>query len=64
MATAKNAQDLTINFTRERETKNTVRFAEDVEAGVRPTVGTLYLLQGAVESLGSPDNITLTVSAS
>lgn len=57
-----------INLTLERETKNTVRFAED-EAGQpadhpgTPTVGTLYLQKAAHAKLGSPKQITVTIEA-
>jgi hypothetical protein len=45
--------DITLYFTRERETKNTVRFKEDSPKGVPPVVGTLYVrkevAKGAME---------------
>ena len=57
-----------INFTLERETKNTVRFAED-EAGQpadhpgTPVVGTLYLQKAAHAKLGAPNRIMVTIEA-
>ena len=57
-----------INFTLERETKNTMRFAED-EAGQpadhpgTPLVGTLYLQKQAHAKLGSPKRLTVTIGA-
>ena len=57
-----------INFTLERETKNTVRFAED-EAGQpadhpgTPVVGTLYFQKAAHTKLGAPGRITVTIKA-
>jgi hypothetical protein len=33
----------TLTFIREKETKNTVRFQEEPEAGQPPVVGTLYV---------------------
>ena len=57
-----------IHLTLERETKNTIRFAED-EAGQppdhpgSPVVGTLYLQKAAHSKLGSPKRITLTIAA-
>ena len=57
-----------INLTLERETKNTVRFAED-GAG-QPAdhpgtliMGTLYLQKAAHAKLGAPGRITVTVEA-
>lgn len=57
-----------INLTLERETKNTVRFAED-DAGQppdhpgAPVVGTIYLQKAAHARLGAPERITVTISA-
>ena len=57
-----------INFTLERETKNTVRFAED-EAGQpadhpgTTVVGSLYLQKAAHAKLGAPGRITVTIEA-
>lgn len=57
---------LKINLTLERETKNTVRFAED-EAGQPsdhpgyPVVGTLYVQKAAYVQLGSPQQIKVTI---
>jgi hypothetical protein len=55
-----------INLTLERETKNTVRFAED-EAGQPsdhpgyPVVGTLYVQKAAHVQLGNPKQIEVTI---
>ncbi|HUY09229.1 MAG TPA: hypothetical protein VMW80_07225 [Candidatus Dormibacteraeota bacterium] len=55
-----------INLTLERETKNTVRFAEDESGQLpdhsgSPVVGTLYLQKAAHSRLGSPERITVTI---
>jgi len=53
---------LTVILERERETKNTVRFAEQENAeGLPPAVGTLYIQKFAVRRLGNPDKIKLTI---
>ena len=57
-----------INLTLERETKNTVRFAEDdngqpADHPGSPIVGTLYLQKAAHAKLGSPIRITVTIEA-
>lgn len=39
--------DYQVNFEREKETKNTVRFQEKPEKGKPPVVGTLYLAKWA-----------------
>ena len=57
-----------VHLTLERETKNTVRFAED-EAGQppdhpgSPVVGTLCLQKAAHAKLGAPEPITVSVEA-
>lgn len=57
-----------VYLTLERETKNTVRFAEDEEGQPRdhpgtPVVGTLYLQKAAHAKLGAPKRITVTIDA-
>jgi hypothetical protein len=55
-----------INLALERETKNTVRFAED-DAGQPsdhpgyPVVGTLYIQKAAHVQLGAPQRIAVTI---
>lgn len=55
-----------INMTLERETKNTIRFAED-DAGQpgahpgTPVIGTLYLQKAAHAALGAAVRITVSV---
>lgn len=57
------AKDLTITFTKERETKNTVRFQENLEKGrERGTIGTLYVLQKDLEGIGNPEQLKVTIS--
>ncbi len=53
---------LELSFQRERETKNTVRFEEQV-TDAPPVVGTLYLQKYAVNRLGNPDSLRVTVEA-
>lgn len=54
-----------INLSYERETKNTVRFAEDDEQGPEhpgaPVIGTLYLQKFAWAHLGKPEHLLITV---
>lgn len=54
---------LTVTFSRERETPNTIRFSEDVKKGIRPFIGTLYLLKSECEAIGDPDKLSVTVKA-
>lgn len=41
-------QALVVDFTREKETKNTVRFQEDAVGGRSPIIGSLYVQKWAV----------------
>ena len=53
---------LELSFQRERETKNTVRFEEQV-AYMPPVVGTLYVQKFALNRLGNPDCLRVTLDA-
>lgn len=57
-ASAKNA-GTTLTFTKERETKNTVRYSEDVEGDAQAVVGTLYVSKTVAANLG--ESITVTI---
>ena len=48
-----------LTFTLEKETKNTVRFSEDVRKGKPAVVGTLYIQKSA---MGTPFPNTVTVT--
>lgn len=55
---------LLVTLTKEKETKNTLRFQETSVAGGEPeVVGSLYLQKWAWVRLGSPDTITVQVEA-
>lgn len=51
---------LTLKFTTERETKNTVRYAEDGDPDTH-AVGTLYVQKSHLEKIGTPDKLTVTI---
>ena len=53
---------LELTFERERETKNTVRYEEQV-MDAPPVVGTLYLQKYALNRLGNPDCLRVTIDA-
>ena len=53
---------LELSFQRERETKNTVRYQEQV-MDAPPVVGTLYLQKYALNRLGNPDCLRVTIEA-
>lgn len=50
----------TLNFTLERETKNTIRYAEDAN-GKPPAIGTLYLQKWMLGEK-PPQKLTVTVA--
>ena len=55
------AKTVVVEFARERETKNTVRYAEVVAEGeVAPLIGVIYLQKPTAKELGNPDNIVVT----
>ena len=58
------ATEVRVTFKRERETKNTVRYEEQVsDSGEPPMIGTLYLQKWALKRLGDPETVSVTVSA-
>lgn len=61
MATKK--APVTVTFEKEKDTKNTTRYKEVNDTDKRDVVGTLYVLKTAVEKLGSPEKISVTISA-
>jgi hypothetical protein len=54
------AKQMTVNFELERETKNTVRYAEQADD---PVVGTLYVKKSAAAKLGNPDKLAVTLKS-
>jgi len=53
----------TLSFVKERDTKNKVRFSEQVEEGETPTVGTLYISQEVVEAEELGDTLEVTITS-
>jgi len=53
---------LTANLTREKETKNTIKFAENERDDGPPVVGTLYVQKYALKQLGNPETIKITIA--
>lgn len=54
---------IAVQFTKEKETKNAVRFQEDVEEDRdRGVVGSIYVLKTDLETLGNPNSIVVTIS--
>jgi hypothetical protein len=49
----------TLTFTLERETKNTIRYAEDAD-GNPPAIGTLYVQKWLLEK-ERPERLTVTI---
>jgi hypothetical protein len=49
----------TVTFVREKETKNTVRFQEEPEAGQPPVVGSLYVAKWYA---GDAQRLTVTIA--
>lgn len=63
------ARGVSFSMTEDKETKNTIRFAEDLDEGSEPLVGVLYvpkttineLAKGAHLPTGQPIHIRVTV---
>ena len=54
--------EVAVEFVKERETKNTVRFQEVEDAnGEPPAIGTLYLQKWVLRRLGDPQKLTVVV---
>lgn len=52
-----------LKFTYERETKNKVRFIEQVKGDAEPVIGKLYVGKGWLEDNGTPKHLTVTIEA-
>ena len=53
--------EVKIRFEREKDTKNTVRFAEAAADGDPLVVGTLYVQKFVVKELGQPEAVEVTI---
>ncbi len=53
-------EKIEITFALDRPTKNTVRYAEVSDS---PIVGTLYVQKTAIEKMGNPKSIKVTIEA-
>lgn len=54
--------NLALVFHKVAETKNTHRFAEETSPGAVPAIGSLYVQKVALEKLGFPDALVVTIS--
>lgn len=52
------SENTTIEFRKLRDTKNTVRFEEEVPAGKPPVIGTIYVQKWFA---GDTDKLTITI---
>jgi hypothetical protein len=57
-----NKSGITLTFEVEKETKNTVRFTEALGDGQPAVVGTLYVQKFAIQKLGNPSSLTVTIA--
>jgi len=53
--------DTTIHFTKDKETKNTIRFSENAPSEDQK-VRTIYLTKSLVEQFGNPERIKVTIT--
>lgn len=59
-STQKEENTMLVRFIKEKDTKNTVKFAEEAQDGQNVAVGTLYVQKAALKAIGWTDGI-LTV---
>ena len=58
------AEPIVLDFAMERDTKNTIRFAEqNVPDGQRPAIGMLYITKAGLQKMGNFKTIRVTVEA-
>lgn len=50
-----------VKFTKERETKGAVRFAEVHESTEEAKIGTIYLRKWFLNTIGNPTSFTITI---
>ncbi len=51
-------KNVVVEFTKEKETKNTFRFSEN---GDDPVIGTLYVQKRVMTELGNPETLRVTL---
>lgn len=54
------AKQVTIKFSKEKETKNKQRYTED---GDNPVIGKLYVSKETAAELGDPETLSVTLKA-
>jgi hypothetical protein len=63
MTTAKKPESVVIEFVKEKDTPNTVRYAEVVPDDDAAKIRTLYLQKHFTKALGNPERILVTIAA-
>ena len=51
-----------LTFTREKDTKNTVRYKEDTAEGQAPVIGSLYVQKSWLGAGAAPDRLLITIT--
>ena len=55
--------EIAVEFVKEKDTKNTTKYEEVLGDRDRGAVGSLYVLKKDLEKIGSPDRITVKITA-
>lgn len=55
--------NIEVTFKVEKETKNTVRYAEVPRDDAEPAIGVLYVRKSVVKALGNPEFLSVRVEA-
>ena len=56
------ANQINLSFSFEKETKNTCRFAEDVEGDEPTVVGAIYVHKANLKAMGNPKKLSVTIT--
>lgn len=58
------AKTITRTFSKDKETKNKIRFQEVTEDGTEEAVGSLYVTKAVCKELGEPSSVEVQIKAS
>ncbi len=56
--------EIKLQFVKEKETSNTIRYAEVENDEMPPQIKTLYVQKFAIKKFGNPDKISVKIAAS
>lgn len=63
MTVIEEEKSVQVSFVKDKETKNTVRFNEEVADDATPIVRNVYINKADLAGLGNPERIEVTITA-